>query len=116
MTATPYNNSPKDILSQINFFQKARKSTIPNLPDLERFFGALEKRLKGLDRQKDNAEYIRIVKENSKEVREKVLKYLMVRRTRSEITKYYTEDLENQKLSFPKSRNRRPVFYELDEE
>ena len=38
VTATPYNNSPKDILSQLKLFQKARKSTIPNLPDLEKFF------------------------------------------------------------------------------
>lgn len=37
VSATPYNNSPKDILSQIKLFQKARKSTIPNLRDLEWF-------------------------------------------------------------------------------
>ena len=35
VTATPYNNSPKDILSQIKLFQKAKKSTIPNLADME---------------------------------------------------------------------------------
>ena len=29
VTATPYNNSPKDILSQIKLFQKSKKSTIP---------------------------------------------------------------------------------------
>ena len=85
VTATPYNNSPRDILSQIKLFQNAKKSTIPNLPNLEAFFTALEKKLKNLDRQKDYDEYIRIVKENAKEIREKVLKYLMVRRTRTEI-------------------------------
>lgn len=115
VTATPYNNSPKDILSQIKLFQKVRKSTIPNLADLEKFFGALEKRLKGLDRQKNNVEYIKTIKENAKEVREKVLKYLMVRRTRSEIIKYYTEDLKNQKLRFPEVEKPEPCFYELDD-
>ena len=97
VTATPYNNSPKDILSQLKFFQKARKSTIPNLPDLEKFFSALDKKLKNLDRQKDYEKYMQGVKENAKEIREKVLKYLMVRRTRSEIVRYFARDLEEQK-------------------
>jgi superfamily II DNA or RNA helicase len=113
VTATPYNNSPRDILSQIKLFQKARKSTIPNLPDLERFFGSLEKELKGLDRQKDYEEYIRLVRENAKEIREKVLKYLMVRRTRSEITQYFGEDLKRQDLRFPTVEKPEPFFYEL---
>ena len=57
VTATPYNNSPKDILSQIKLFQNSRKSTIPNLPDLETFFVRLAGKLKNLDRQKDHDEY-----------------------------------------------------------
>lgn len=114
VTATPYNNSPKDILSQIKLFQKARKSTIPNLPDLERFFNNLDRKLKQVDRQKDYEEYLKIVKENAKEIREKVLKYLMVRRTRSEVTKYFAEDLEKQNLKFPEVEKPEPLFYELN--
>ena len=116
VTATPYNNSPKDILSQLKLFQKTRKSTIPNLPDLERFFSALEKKLKNLDRQKDYKKYMQAVKENAKEIREKVLKYLMVRRTRSEIVHYFARDLEEQKLKFPEVADPEPVYYELNEE
>lgn len=116
VTATPYNNSPKDILSQIKLFQNSRKSTIPNMPNLEAFFSSLEKKLKGLDRQKDNAEYLRIVKENAKEIREKVLKYLMVRRTRTEIIKYFGNDLKKQDLKFPEINDPKPLFYELDEQ
>lgn len=116
VTATPYNNSPKDILSQIKLFQKARKSTIPNLPDLEAFFSGLERNLKNLDRQNDYSEYIRIVKENAKEIREKVLKYLMVRRTRTEISKYFADDLQQQNLKFPEIENPQPLFYQLNEE
>ena len=71
VTATPYNNSPKDILSQIKLFQKSKKSTIPNLPDLEAFFTGLDQKLKHLDRQQDYAEYLSIVKENAREIREK---------------------------------------------
>jgi hypothetical protein len=115
VTATPYNNSPKDILSQIKLFQKTRKSTIPNLPNLEQFFTSLEKNLKNLDRRKDYATYVKTVKENAKEIREKVLRYLMVRRTRFEISKYFAEDLAKQKLKFPEVANPEPVFYKLSE-
>ena len=116
VTATPYNNSPKDILSQVKLFQKAKKSTIPNLPNLELFFSKLEKRLKKLDRYKDRTEYIETAKENAKEIREKVLKYLMVRRTRAEIENYFSKDLKDQKLKFPEVENPEAVFYELNKE
>jgi superfamily II DNA or RNA helicase/HKD family nuclease len=116
VTATPYNNSPKDILSQIKLFQKARRSTIPNLPDLEDFFNGLDRKLKKLDRQSNYSEYIRIVKENAKEIREKVLKYLMVRRTRTEIAKYFATDLAQQNLKFPDIDDPKPLFYQLNEE
>lgn len=115
VTATPYNNSPKDVLSQIKLFQKAKKSTIPNLSDLEGFFNGLYRKLKGLDRQKDYAEYIKAIKENAKEIREKVLKYLMVRRTRAEIINYFSEDLERQQLKFPDAKKPEPLFYELND-
>ena len=116
VTATPFNNTPKDILSQIKLFQKARKSTIPGLPDLEAFFSRLMKKVKKIDRKKNNKEYIQTIKENAREIREKVLKYLMVRRTRTEIEKYFKEDLKKQKLQFPKVTNPKPVFYELNSE
>jgi len=116
VTATPYNNSPKDILSQIKLFQKPKKNTISNLPNLEIFFSSLEKRLKGLDRQRDRVEYLNIVKNIAKEIREKVLKYLMVRRTRSEIIKYFSKDLEKQHLKFPDVADPEPILYQLDRE
>jgi len=116
VTATPYNNYPKDILSQLKLFQKSKKSTIPNLPNLERFFSNLEKRLKHLDRKRDYPEYIRTVKENSREIREKVLKYLMVRRTRTEVIKYFTRELEKQKLKFPEVAKPKPVYYQLNDQ
>ena len=115
VTATPYNNTPKDILSLLKLFQKAKKSTIPNLPDLEGFFNGLDKKLKKLDRQKDYAKYIGAVKENAREIREKVLKYLMVRRTRTEIEKYFSDDITIQGLKFPDVEKPVPFFYELNE-
>lgn len=115
VTATPLNNTPKDILSQVKLFQKAKKSTIPNLANLESFFSSLEKKLKGLDRQKDRDEYLRIVAENAREIRDKLLKYLMVRRTRTEIINYFGEDLKRQQLRFPDIADPEPVFYELND-
>lgn len=116
VTATPYNNSPKDILSQIKLFQKTRKSTIPNLPDLERFFARLDERIKGLDRKKDREKYIRVAKENAKEIREHVLKYLMVRRTRTEIENFFSDDLEHRGLTFPEVVDPEAIFYQLNSE
>jgi len=116
VTATPYNNTPWDILGQIKLFQNSKKSTIPNLPDLDTFLGGLAKRLKGLDRQKDNEQYLSVVRENAKEIREKVLKYLMVRRTRTEIIKYFGSDLSKQKLRFPDVAAPEALYYELNNE
>jgi superfamily II DNA or RNA helicase len=115
VTATPYNNAPQDILSLLKLFQPAKKSTIPNLPDLEGFFSRLDQKLKKLDRQKDYDKYIRTVKENAREIREKVLKYLMVRRTRTEIEKYFSKDITQQGLKFPGVEKPTPLFYELNE-
>jgi len=116
VTATPYNNSPKDILSLLKLFQKAKKSTIPNLPDLESFFNDLEKKLKKLDRKKDYPKYINTVKANAREIRDKVLRYLMVRRTRTEIERYFSRDIKEQGLKFPEVKKPEPLFYELNDD
>lgn len=116
VTATPLNNTPKDILSQIKLFQNAKKSTIPNVPNLESFFGRLEQKIKKLNRKKDRDKYMQAAKENAREIRETVLKYLMVRRTRKEIESYFADDLKNQKLKFPEVENPEAAFYQLNEE
>jgi len=117
VSATPLNNTPLDILAQIKLFQKGHKSTLPNpkVKDLEKYFKKLQNRIKGLDRQKDKEEYLKIVKENAEEIRENVLQYLMVRRTRNSIIKYYADDLKSQKLKFPKVENPEPIVYHFDE-
>ena len=116
VTATPLNNSPKDILSQIKLFQNGKNSTIPNVRDLEGFFSKLEKNLKNLDRKNNREEYLQTVQANARNIREKVLKYLMIRRTRSEISKYYAEDLREQDLKFPEVSDPEPLFYQFGPE
>ena len=115
VSATPYNNSPQDIFSLVKLFQRPRNSTIPNLPNLEKFFGDLDKNIKKENRRRDYKSYLRATQENAKKVRNELLKYLMVRRTRSDIKNYYSEDLENQGLKFPEVEQPVALFYELNE-
>jgi len=116
VSATPYNNSPKDILTQIKLFQNPKRSTIPGATNLEQFFARLERRLKKVNRQKDYDKFLEITKANSKEIRERVLKYLMVRRTRTEIEKYFTGDLKRNNVKFPEIEDPKPFYYQLNDE
>jgi len=113
VTATPFNNRPNDLLSQLKLFQDSRNSSLPHLPNLDNFFRNLNNRLRPLDRIDDREEYLRVMRENAREVRERILKYLMVRRTRGEISRFYKEDLAAQGLKFPEVASPTPVFYEL---
>jgi len=116
VSATPYNNSPRDILAQIKLFQNVRKSTIPGVSNLEEFFGRLVGRLKEVDRHKDYNKFLDITKSNAKEIRDRVLKYLMVRRTRTEIEKYFAEDLKKNKVQFPEVEDPKPFYYQLNDD
>jgi superfamily II DNA/RNA helicase len=115
VSATPLNNSPQDILSQIKLFQPAKNSSIPGVRNLEAFFAGLRRNLNGLDRQDDREQYFQAVQDNARETREKVLKPLMIRRTRKEIMDFYGADLKQQGLKFPEVADPEPLFYELDE-
>ncbi|MGA8833243.1 MAG: C-terminal helicase domain-containing protein, partial [Desulfomonilaceae bacterium] len=57
----------------------------------------------------------KIVRENAREIRHQVLRYLMVRRTRTEVMNYFAKDLEKQNLRFPEVNDPTPLFYELNE-
>jgi superfamily II DNA/RNA helicase len=115
VTATPFNNRPNDLLSQLKLFQDSRNSILPNLPNLDNFFRNLNNRLRTLNRVHDREEYLRVMRDNAREVRERILKYLMVRRTRNEISRFYEEDLQKQNLRFPEVEAPQSVFYELSE-
>jgi superfamily II DNA/RNA helicase len=115
VSATPLNNTPRDILSQVKLFQNGKNSTIPGLRNLEAFFSKLEKNLEGLDRLSDREAYFRTVQDNAKQTRERVLKYLMIRRTRTEIEKYYGDDMKKQGLKFPQVANPEPLFYKFNQ-
>jgi hypothetical protein len=58
---------------------------------------------------------MRVVRENAEDIRENVLQYLMVRRTRASIAAYYSEDLKRQNLKFPEVEDPQPVYYHFDD-
>ena len=116
VSATPLNNTPHDILSQVKLFQAGKASNLPNMRNLEAFFTGLEAKLKGLDRKADRELFFQTVQANAKETREKVLKFLMVRRTRTEIEKYYGKDMKQQGLKFPEVEDPAPLFYKLSKQ
>lgn len=117
ISATPFNNSPNDLLSQIKLFQPAHNSTLPNpkVRDLESYFKRLDQRQKSVDRSLNPELYLELSKEIASDIRENVLQYLMVRRTRSSISKYYKEDLKRNNMEFPKVKKPHPVYYKFDE-
>ncbi len=115
VSATPLNNTPRDILSQVKLFQNGKNSTIPNVRNLEAFFARLEKHLNGLDRQHDREQYFKTVQANARATREQVLKHLMIRRTRNEIVTYYGDDLKKQGFKFPDVEDPQPLFYKFSQ-
>jgi superfamily II DNA or RNA helicase/HKD family nuclease len=110
VTATPLNNSIEDIYAQLKLFQSPKDSTIPGIPDLEKFFTKLKSQFKGLD--KAEPEYKDAIKMVSKEIRERVLKHVMVRRTRKDVTTYFKKDTESQGLFFPQIKDPQRIVYE----
>jgi superfamily II DNA or RNA helicase len=114
VSATPYNNTLDDIFNQLKLFQPPRNSTIPGLPNLETFFASLRGRLNGLHRLNDAERYVEVVERNAQELRNRVLKYIMVRRTRREIEEFYGDDLKKQKIGFPKVNDPLPLLYQLN--
>jgi superfamily II DNA/RNA helicase/HKD family nuclease len=112
VSATPLNNKLEDIKTQIKLFQPAKNSAIPGVQNLDAFFKAQQKELDQYE--KGTAEYLDAVKETSEKVRDKVLKHVMVRRTRSEIKNYFGEDIEKQGLRFPDMADPQRIVYQFD--
>ena len=114
ISATPINNYTSDIENQIYLFQPKHNSNIAGVKNLEGFFASLNGKLKGLE--KGTPDYMAQIRVNSEEIRDKILRHIMIRRTRSEIERYYKTDLEKQNLSFPKLGAPEKIIYAFDEE
>ena len=114
VSATPLNNKYSDILSQIKLFQKPRKSMIPGLPNLEDFFNKRQRALDKFENRSDEG-YTEAVREGAEMVRDRVLRYIMVRRTRTEIKNHFSEDITARGLFFPEVAPPKSIVYEFDE-
>lgn len=101
LSATPQNNSPQDLKNQIYFFQRSRNSTtLPDIPGgkLDSYFNDKQK-LFNDNRNVNTPEARKIIKDIAADIHDKVLQYLMVRRTRKDIKNQYADDSEQ--LKFP---------------
>ena len=110
VTATPLNNTVDDIFAQLKLFQAPKQSTIPGVPNLEKFFSSLRTKLKKAD--KYDPEYKNLITEISNEIKSIVLRYVMVRRTRSDVITYFNDDIVKQRLVFPNVENPQKIVYE----
>lgn len=114
ISATPINNYTSDVENQIYLFQSKQSGTINGIKNIEGFFRALNSKL--AKKPKGSAAYMAQLRENSEVIRDKLIREVMIRRTRSEIQQYYAEDLEKQGLTFPKAGSPEKIIYSFDEE
>ncbi|MDP2207698.1 MAG: helicase-related protein [Bacteroidota bacterium] len=114
VSATPLNNKFEDIFSQLKLFQVPKKSTIPGISNLEKFFSILRARINQYD--KDEPEYFQAVRDGSKDIREKLFKYIMVRRTRTEISNHFGDDMKRQGLFFSGITDPSRIIYKFDKQ
>lgn len=113
ITATPLNNSIYDFYPLIKLFQSPKDSDIPGMKNLEGFFANARNKLKQFD--KSTPEYLDEVKKVSNAVRNKILKYIMIRRTRQDVKEYFKQDIIKQNLHFPDVENPHRIIYTYDD-
>lgn len=115
LSATPQNNSPEDLKNQIYLFQRnSNNTTLPNIEGgkLGAFFAQMQQKFRAAKDETDVGKAKQIVKDLSKEIRERVLNELVVRRTRSDIKQMYAED--SAELKFPKIEGPHHLEYKMD--
>ncbi len=111
ISATPMNNSPADLYHEIQLFQDARRCTIDGVSNLTSFFAPLIKNFKILKRNTESE--ARDFKELADRVRDRIIKPITVRRTRTDIesVERYNKDVNG----FPKVERPLESRYELNE-
>ena len=110
ISATPMNNAPVDLYNQILMFQDPRQCTIEGVPNLTAFFSPLQVEFRKF-RKQENFD-IKQFKKLAERVRDRVIKPLTVRRTRTDIEGIprYTKDVNG----FPKVADPIKKEYELN--
>lgn len=111
ISATPMNNSPADIYNQILLFQDPRHCTIDGVANLTTFFSPLIKEFKMFRNEEDFD--LKKFNKLAERVRNRIIKPLTVRRTRTDIESVprYDKDVKG----FPKVEKPIEKGYELNE-
>jgi hypothetical protein len=115
VSATPLNNRPGDIYNMLQLFQDARRSDLP-VTNLTSFFYPRIKRYKEI--MKNPEPDIEAIRELYKDIRERVLKPVTIRRTRRDLENVdqYKEDIRNQGIRFPDIAKPKKREYKLGDE
>ena len=135
LSATPQNNSPKDLEQQIYLFRDKRDTAIVENQSLERFFHTINEQFDKLNRERKElnrkknedlanglppstteaeAKNTKALQDLSDTLRDKLLAKIMIRRTRADIQSSYATDKNKQGLHFPKITDPKPLEYDLD--
>lgn len=121
LTATPFNNDPKDVFALIKLFQIPGQSTIRSVDNLSLRFRDLIERYKKLNRDrrigKVDQPYIdKEADEISLELR-RLVENIVIRRSRLDLRQItrYRDDLEKQNIDFAKVEGPELMKYELGE-
>lgn len=111
ISATPMNNTPADLYNEILLFQDPRCCTIDGVPNLTSFFAPLIVEFKKL--KKDPNYNLAKFKELAEKVRDRVIKPITVRRTRTDIESIprYNKDVQG----FPKVAAPEMKTYEMND-
>lgn len=124
LSATPQNNRPDDLKNQIYLFERNRADTTltkANSGNLENFFSEINKEYTNIIHPKDDddmtpEERKTKLKELSRAIRDCVLNDVMVRRTRTDVKKYYGDDMKRQGIKFPTIVGPNELVYTMDHE
>jgi len=112
ISATPINNYTSDIENQIYLFQAKQSGTINGIKNIEGFFRGLKSKL--AKKAPGSPQYRAQLRENSELIRDRLIREVMIRRTRGEVQQYYKDDLEKQGLRFPTAGSPEKIIYEFD--
>ena len=119
LTATPFNNDPKDVFALVKLFQIPGQSTIRSVDNLSLRFRELIDRYKKLNRDRrtgkiDQQQIDKEADEISHELR-RLIENVVIRRSRLDLKAItrYREDLVRQKIDFAKVEGPELLKYDL---
>jgi len=119
LTATPYNNHPKDIYALIKLFQIPSRATLKTVDNLGLRFGQLiaeYNQLEKISKRKMTPEVEAQLGEVARRLRT-MIEPVIIRRSRIDLAEVesYAEDLARQNISLAKTQDPKLINYDLGE-